>query len=89
YEHAWAFLSQIIDFQDPSLHRRAIVAGILGRSLIDATPASVEDYGSGLEVTTVVVNPTSVSKDISIVDPDGQKGLTLPGIAPERPLGER
>ncbi|RNM05431.1 type I restriction endonuclease subunit R [Micrococcus sp. RIT608] len=89
YEHAWAFLSQIIDFQDPSLHRRAIVAGILGRNLIDATPASVEDYVSGLEVTTVVVNPTSVSKDISIVDPDGQKGLTLPGIDTERPLGER
>ena len=31
YAHAWEFLSQIVDFQDALLHKRAIVAGLLSK----------------------------------------------------------
>ena len=30
YRNAWQFLSQIVDYQDPELHRRAILATLLG-----------------------------------------------------------
>src|SRR5699024_1832879 len=33
YAHAWEFLSQIVDFQDALLHKRAIVAGLLSKNL--------------------------------------------------------
>lgn len=33
YRNAWQFLSQIVDYQDPLLHRRAILATLLGRNL--------------------------------------------------------
>ncbi|TXD32661.1 type I restriction endonuclease subunit R, partial [Lujinxingia vulgaris] len=33
YRNAWQFLSQIVDYQDPELHRRAILATLLGRNL--------------------------------------------------------
>lgn len=33
YRKAWQFLSQIVDYGDPELHRRAILATLLGRNL--------------------------------------------------------
>ncbi|WP_406707833.1 type I restriction enzyme subunit R domain-containing protein [Tessaracoccus defluvii] len=37
YRNAWQFLSQIVDYQDPDLHRRAILTTLLARNLhVDA-----------------------------------------------------
>src|SRR5699024_12480749 len=33
YRNAWQFLSQIVDYQDPSLHQREILASMLARTL--------------------------------------------------------
>lgn len=87
YAHAWEFLSQIIDYQDPLLHKRAIVAGLLAKNLNLERQDDDDDYTVGLELVGVSVEPHSVETDLGLAysDPDGK--LDLPGFD-GRPVGE-
>lgn len=91
YEHAWDFLSQIVDYQDPSLHRRAIVANLLVRNLIDNRTVLQEDYLSGLEVEAVVLAPLKQNQDLSEgVASDAEPAvMVLPDFGRDTPTRER
>lgn len=91
YEHAWDFLSQIIDYQDPSLHRRAIVANLLVRNLIDNRAVLQEDYLSGLEVEAVVLAPLKQNQDLSeeVATAAEDAPMKLPEFGRETTAGER
>jgi type I restriction enzyme R subunit len=65
YRHAWDFLSQIVDYQDPMLHRRAILAGLLVRNLhVDALIPTIDT--SSVELTGLAVVAKQIDADHSI-----------------------
>lgn len=57
YVHAWEFMSQFIDFQDVSLHKRAIAASVI-YSLLNAQSPSKKrkNYRDGIELVSVMVD---------------------------------
>lgn len=69
YRHAWDFLSQIVDYQDPMLHRRAIVAGLLVRNLhTDALIEAIDT--STIELTGLAILAKRVDENHSISEAD-------------------
>lgn len=67
YSNAWDFLSQVIDFQNPQLHRRAIVARLLERNLHDDSPVEVIDV-STVELKGVGVARASAETDYGLTE---------------------
>src|SRR5699024_9745724 len=66
YRNAWQFLSQIIDYQDPVLHQRAILATLLARNLHLTPEEPEEDYLDGVQLTVVQVSPSTIKGDYSL-----------------------
>lgn len=85
YRHAWDFLSQIIDYRDPKLYRRAVLAGLLIRNLHVTSLIEVIDTSS-VELTGVAVIAKEVNADHSIAEADGTD-LKAPHYDGERPGG--
>lgn len=85
YANAWDFLSQVVDYQDPLLHRRAIVARLLDRNLHNDQLVETVDVSS-VELTGVAVVSTDPGSDYGVTtgsgDPptapsyDGERGGT-------------
>ena len=96
YRNAWQFLSQIVDYQDPELHRRAILATLLGRNLhVDGNDYD-DTYLEGVQLSGVKFVPSAINEDHSLSAGSGE-GVKLPtftrehrsGSAPKRgPLDE-
>jgi type I restriction enzyme, R subunit len=96
YRNAWQFLSQIVDYQDPELHRRAILATLLARNLhIDGNDYD-DSYLEGVQLSGVKLVPSAINEDHSLTEGSGE-GIKLPdfdgehksGRTPERgPLDE-
>lgn len=80
YTHAWEFLSQIIDYQDPSLHKRAIVCGLLGNNLNLERQIDDDDLTTGLEIVNVGVEPTEIETNLGLASADIDGELELPGF---------
>lgn len=77
YRHAWDFLSQIVDYQDPALHRRAIVAGLLVRNLhVNALIETVDT--SRVELVGVAVVGIDIDQDHSIAGDGEETDLKAP-----------
>ncbi|MBI9000065.1 type I restriction endonuclease subunit R [Corynebacterium sp. CCM 8864] len=87
YAHAWEFLSQIVDFQDALLHKRAIVAGLLSKNLNLERQDDDDDYTVGIELVGVAVEPVSDASDLGLASEDTDGKLELPGFD-GRPVGE-
>ncbi|MHA6526433.1 type I restriction endonuclease subunit R [Corynebacterium pyruviciproducens] len=87
YTNAWEFLSQIVDYQDVTLHKRAIVAGLLKKNLHLERQDDHEDYTTGIELVGVAVEPTEVEQDLNLAAEDIDGGLELPGFD-GKPVGE-
>lgn len=87
YAHAWEFLSQIVDFQDALLHKRAIVAGLLSKNLNLERQDDDDDYTTGIELVGVAVEPTSDSVDLGLASQEINGKIDLPGFD-GRPVGE-
>lgn len=87
YTHAWEFLSQIVDFQDALLHKRAIVAGLLYKNLNLSRQDDDDDYTVGLELVGVGVEPTSCDTDLELSSAEIDGEVELPGFD-GRPVGE-
>ena len=83
YRHAWDFMSQIVDFQDPELHRRAILAGLLIRNLhLDQLIDTFDT--SSVELVGLAVVATKVDGDNTVpADADGTD-LPAPGFDGDR-----
>lgn len=85
YRAAWDFLSQVVDYQDPTLHRRAILAGLLVRNLhTDALIDSIDT--STVELTGLAVVAKEVDADHSIVLPTASD-LNAPAYDGDRTFG--
>ncbi|WP_304348467.1 type I restriction endonuclease subunit R [Corynebacterium frankenforstense] len=87
YANAWEFLSQIVDYQDPELHKRAIVAGLLEKNLHLDRQDDDEDFTTGLDLVGVVVEPTTVEEDLELGTGEIDGALELPGFD-GRPVAE-
>ncbi|WP_375386539.1 type I restriction endonuclease subunit R [uncultured Microbacterium sp.] len=66
YRNAWQFLSQIVDYQDPLLHRRAILATLLGRNLHTDGGDCDDSYLEGVQLSGVKLVPSAINQDYSL-----------------------
>ncbi|OFO37022.1 restriction endonuclease [Corynebacterium sp. HMSC075D04] len=81
YVHAWDFLSQFIDFQDITLHKRAIFADLLARNLKLGKKAREEDYVTGVEVVkTAVMGDVETGVELKLNIEDSRAPLPVPGF---------
>ena len=80
YTHAWEFLSQIVDYQDATLHKRAIVAGLLAKNLNVERQDDDDDYTTGIELVSVAVEPLETEEDLGLAKEEIDGKLDLPGF---------
>ncbi|WP_257183313.1 type I restriction endonuclease subunit R [Corynebacterium cystitidis] len=80
YVNAWEFLSQIVDYQDATLRKRAIMAGLLASNLNLERQDDGDDFTTGIELVGVAVEPVEINQDLGLagVEIDGE--LELPGF---------
>lgn len=83
YRNAWQFLSQIVDYQDPDLHRRAILATLLGRNLHLNGNEHDESYLDGVQLSGVKLVPSAINEDHSLSE-GSSEGIRLPDFDGER-----
>lgn len=77
YRNAWQFLSQIVDYQDLALPRRAILATLLARNLHTDGESIDDSYLEGIELVGVQLTPTAIGEDHSLSS-GNSRGLKLP-----------
>lgn len=77
YRNAWQFLSQIVDYQDPELHRRAILATLLGRNLHAGGDDRNDSYLEGVQLSGIKLVPSAINEDHSLVEGSAE-GIKLP-----------
>ncbi|NQW89616.1 type I restriction endonuclease subunit R [Curtobacterium sp. VKM Ac-2861] len=77
YRNAWQFLSQIVDYQDPELHRRAILATLLGRNLHADGDNRDDSFLEGVQLSGVKLVPSAIEEDHSVSEGSGD-GIKLP-----------
>src|SRR5699024_582424 len=82
YRNAWQFLSQIVDYQDPSLHQRAILASLLARNLHLRPEETDDDYMDGIELTGVQLRASAVAEDHSLTE-GSTEGMAPPSFGGE------
>ncbi|GAA2241625.1 type I restriction endonuclease subunit R [Promicromonospora sukumoe] len=82
YRNAWQFLSQIVDYQDPVLHRRAILATLLGRNLHTDWNEYDDNYLEGVQLSGVKLVPSAINEDHSLSQGRGD-GIKLPDFEGE------
>lgn len=83
YRNAWQFLSQIVDYQDPELHRRAILATLLARNLhVDGNEGD-DSYLEGVQLSGVKLVPSAINEDHSLTQ-GSTDGIKLPDFEGER-----
>lgn len=77
YRNAWQFLSQIVDYQDPELHRRAILATLLGRNLHADGDDRDDSFLDGVQLSGVKLVPSAIEEDHSLSE-GSSEGIGLP-----------
>lgn len=83
YRNAWQFLSQIVDYQDPELHRRAILATLLARNLHVDGDEGDDSYLEGVQLSGVKLVPSAINEDHSLTQ-GSTDGIKLPEFEGER-----
>ena len=79
YRNAWQFLSQIVDYQDPGLHKRAIVATLLSRNLHMDGNQYDDSYLEGVQLSGVQLVPSAINEDHSLSEGSAEP-MVLPGF---------
>lgn len=77
YRNAWQFLSQVVDYQDPDLHRRAILTSLLARNLHLDAQAYDDSYMEGIVLAGVQLVPSAIAEDHSLTEGSAD-GLAMP-----------
>ncbi|WP_405893728.1 DEAD/DEAH box helicase family protein [Streptomyces sp. NBC_00104] len=77
YRNAWQFLSQIVDYQDPELHRRAILTTLLARNLHTDGSDYDDSFLEGVQLSGVKLVPSAINEDHSLSEGSGE-GVKLP-----------
>lgn len=75
YLKSWQFASQIVDFDDPQMHKRAILAAYLMRNLTTGGSRSVVDI-AGVDVIGIEVAPDGLEENLGLSD--GDSTLDMP-----------
>lgn len=86
YRNAWQFLSQIVDYQDPELHRRAILATLLGRNLHADGDDRDDSFLEGVQLSGIKLVPSAIEEDHSLSEGSAE-GIRLPMFDGERTSG--
>ncbi|OBG53691.1 restriction endonuclease [Mycolicibacterium fortuitum] len=86
YRNAWQFLSQIVDYQDPDLHRRAILATLLARNLHSDGEDYDDNYLEGVQLSGVMLVPAAIGEDHSLSE-GSTEGIKLPNFDGEHKGG--
>ena len=79
YRNAWQFLSQIVDYQDPDLHKRAILATLLSRNLHMEGSQYDDSYLEGVQLSGVQLVPSAINEDHSLSE-GSDEAMGLPGF---------
>jgi type I restriction enzyme R subunit len=96
YRNAWQFLSQIVDYQDVDLHKRAILTTLLSRNLHMDGGQYDDSYLQGVQLSGVKLVPSAINEDHSLTE-GNLDGIKLPdfegeykggSIPPRGPLDE-
>jgi type I restriction enzyme R subunit len=82
YRNAWQFLSQIVDYQDPDLHRRAILTSLLARNLHVDGDDRDDSYMEGVQLSGVKLVPSAIQEDRSLTEGSGE-AIKLPDFGGE------
>jgi type I restriction enzyme R subunit len=77
YRNAWQFLSQIVDYQDVDLARRAILATLLARNLHVDGDDYDDSYLEGVQLSGVKLVPSAISENHSLSE-GSSEGIPLP-----------
>jgi len=77
YRNAWQFLSQIVDYQDPELHRRAIIATLLSRNLHPDGNDHDDSFLEGVQLSGVKLVPSGIEENHSLTE-GSSEGIKLP-----------
>ncbi len=75
YLKSWQFASQIVDFDDSQMHKRAILAAYLMRNLTTGGSRSVVDI-AGVDVIGIEVAPDGLEENLGLSD--GDSALDVP-----------
>ena len=79
YRNAWQFLSQIVDYQDQDLHKRAILATLLSRNLHMEGNQYDDSYLEGVQLSGVQLVPSAINEDHSLSE-GSDEAMSLPGF---------
>ena len=79
YRNAWQFLSQIVDYQDPDLHKRAILATLLSRNLHLEGNQYDDSYLEAVQLSGVQLVPSAINEDHSLSE-GSDEAMGLPGF---------
>lgn len=71
YLKSWEFASQIVDFDDSQMHKRAILASYLMRNLTTGGSRSVVDI-AGVDVVGIEVAPEEVGENLGLTGGDSE-----------------
>ncbi|SDS09130.1 type I restriction endonuclease subunit R [Corynebacterium timonense] len=73
YRNAYEFLSQIVDYADPEVSKRAILCAVLERNLhLSDDPEDVEDFLTGITLAGAAVTQHETEADYSISEGEGE-----------------
>lgn len=86
YRNAWQFLSQIVDYQDLNLARRAILATLLARNLHSDGEDYDDNYLEGVQLSGVKLVPAAIGEDHSLSE-GSSEGIKLPAFERENKGG--
>ena len=86
YRNAWQFLSQVVDYQDPDLHRRAILTTLLARNLHVDDRLYDDSYLEGVQLSGVKFVPSAVNADFSLTE-GSSEAINLPLFEGEHKSG--
>lgn len=79
YRNAWQFLSQIVDYQEPDLHKRAILATLLSRNLHMEGNQYDDSYLEAVQLSGVQLVPSAINEDHSLSE-GSDEAMVLPGF---------
>ncbi|MFF7058420.1 type I restriction endonuclease subunit R [Achromobacter spanius] len=79
YRNAWQFLSQIVDYQDVHLHKRAILATLLSRNLHMDSEQYDDSYLEGVQLSGVKLVPSAIAEDHSLTE-GSHAGVKFPNF---------
>src|SRR5690606_17339234 len=77
YRNAWQFLSQIVDYDDPMLAKRAVLTTLLARRLHTDGIQIDLSYLDGVQLSGVKLVPAAIAVDYSLSE-GSSDGIELP-----------